>query len=341
MTVLARRLRSQLLSGPPARAAVSVAERLLAVQAQDPRGARLAVRARPAGGRAADVDRALTEDRSLVVSWLNRGTLHLVCSEDYPWLHQLTTPQLFVGNARRLAQEGVPPAAADRGVDAVVQALATDGPLVRAQLRERVAAAGVPTQGQALVHVLMLASLRGLVVRGPVVGREQAFVLVSDWLPPGRALGREQALTELARRYLTGHGPAGAADLARWAGVPLRDARTGFGAVAAELSRSPDGLWDLADRPASPPACPPPRLLGAFEPVLLGWTSRSDITGDNQDLVTDNGIFRPFAMVEGRAVATWAMPRGEVVLSRFHRLDASTEDALAAEAMAVKQFLAD
>jgi hypothetical protein len=43
--------------------------------------------------------------------------------------------------------------------------------------------AGVPTAGQALVHVLFLATLRGLCVRGPVVGKEQAFVLVEDWLP--------------------------------------------------------------------------------------------------------------------------------------------------------------
>ena len=76
--------------------------RLLAVQGQDPRGFRLAVRARTRGLTAADVDRALTDDRSLVVTWLNRGTLHLVRSEDYPWLHALTAPPQATGIARRL-----------------------------------------------------------------------------------------------------------------------------------------------------------------------------------------------------------------------------------------------
>jgi hypothetical protein len=60
MTHLAARLSAQLLSGPPARRAEEVAERLLAIQGQDPRGARLAVRARSQGVTAADVDRALT-----------------------------------------------------------------------------------------------------------------------------------------------------------------------------------------------------------------------------------------------------------------------------------------
>ena len=71
----AERLASQLLSGPPAQDAVAVAERLLAIQGQDPRGARLAVRARTQGLTAADVDRALTVDRSLLITWLNRSRL--------------------------------------------------------------------------------------------------------------------------------------------------------------------------------------------------------------------------------------------------------------------------
>jgi hypothetical protein len=166
--VTAERCAAQLLSGDPAGSAEEVARRLLAVQAQDPRGARLAVRARSAGLSAADVDSALAHG-SLVVSWLNRGTLHLVCAEDYWWLHPLTTPQVRAGNARRLAQEGVPPGDAERAVTIVRDALAADGPLTRSRLRERVAAAGVRTEGQALVHILLLASIRGLIVRGQVV----------------------------------------------------------------------------------------------------------------------------------------------------------------------------
>src|SRR4051812_47885250 len=181
-TLLAERLTAQLLAGPPARDPVAVAERLLAIQGQDPRGARLAIRARSAGLTAADVDRALTEERTLLITWLNRGTLHLVRREDYPWLHAVTTPPLFSASSRRLAQEGVEPAAADRGVAAIESALAEEGPLTRHQLRERVAAAGVRTEGQALVHVLLLASLRGLIVRGPMTEGKHAYVLVRDWL---------------------------------------------------------------------------------------------------------------------------------------------------------------
>jgi hypothetical protein len=76
------------------------------------------------------------------------------------------------------------------------------------------------------VHVLALASIRGLIVRGPAAGRDQAFVLARDWLgSPPPVMSREAALGELARRYLAGHAPAADRDLAQWAGIGLRDAR--------------------------------------------------------------------------------------------------------------------
>ena len=322
--VIAERLTAQLLAGPPATDPVAVAERLVAIQAQDPRGARLAVRARTKGLTAADVDRALTGDRSLVVTWLNRGTLHLVRSEDYAWLHALTTPPLFTGNARRLAQEGVSPSHAERGVATIERSLADEGPLTRFDLRDRLDRADVPTKGQALVHILALASLQGLVVRGPMVGRQHAYVLVRDWLGPQRRVDRDQALAELARRYLAGHGPATDRDLAKWAGLPMRDARKGLAAIAG-------------GRPRRAPL-PPPRLLGAFEPVLLGWASRDWIEGAGQ--LVSGGVFRPFALAGDRAVATWSVRDGEVVLEPFAPFDSAVARALEDDARDVARFLA-
>ena len=191
--MLAERLTAQLLAGPPAPDPVAVVRRLLAVQGQDARGARLAIRARTTGLTASDVDACLTADRSLLITWLGRGTLHLVSSEDYPWLHALTTPPVFTGNARRLAQEGVAAGAAERAVGVIERSLAEEGPLTRDQLRERIARAGVRTEGQALVHLLVLASLRGLMVRGPMVGKQHAYALVRDWLGETKPVARDRA----------------------------------------------------------------------------------------------------------------------------------------------------
>lgn len=315
---------------------MSVVRRLLATQAQDPRGARLAIRARSTGLTAADVD-AMLDEGAAVVSWLNRGTLHLVASEDYWWLHTLMAPPLLTGNARRLHQEGVPSDAAERAVRAVVRALRAEGPLPRRTLRERVAAAAVRTDGQALVHVLMLAALRGLVVRGPMSGAEQAYVLAREWLGRPPRVDRHMALADLARRYLAGHGPADDRDLARWSGLPLRDARAGLGAIAGETVELADGLLDLrgVGRAEEVPA---PKLLGPFEPVLLGWRSRADILGGHAGLVTVNGLFRPFLLVRGRAAGTWRTDRAAITLEPFGRLGKAERQALDADAADVHRF---
>jgi hypothetical protein len=333
------RLTAQALSGTPLKRPVDVAERLLAVQGQDPRGARLAVRARTAGLTAADVDRELTEERSLLITWLNRGTLHLIRSEDYPLLQSLTTPPLLTSCTRRLRQEGVSETAAERGMRTIERALADEGPLTGAQLKERLEAAKVPIARQAFIHLMFLSALRGISVRGPMVGKQHSYALVRDWLGPQPAApDRDAALAELARRYLVGHGPADDRDLARWAGLPLRDARAALAAIASQLVEHGDGLVDLAKRPPAEPH-PPPRLLGAFDPLLLGWTSRDEVVGPHKMLVTINGIFRPFALVDGRAVATWRYAGGKVAIEPFGKITRRATAALEVDARAVEEFL--
>jgi hypothetical protein len=319
--MIAERFAAQLLTGEPARSAEAVTGRLLAVQAQDPRGARLAIRVRSAGLTAADVDRALTQDRSLLITWLNRGTLHLVRSEDYWWLQPLLAPRLAVANARRLAQEGVTPADADKAVAVIEESLAAEGPLTRPQLRDRIAAAGVRTEGQALVHELLLACLRSVAVRGPMAGGQHAYVLVRDWLGTPPPFDRDAALAELAGRFLAGHGPATDRDLARWAGLPVGDARRG-------LAAEPRGA-----------EIPPPRLLGSFDPLLHGWVSREPILGPHRGIVTVNGVFRPFALVDGRAVATWGLAAGAVTMGWLQEVPAAARAALAADEADVRRFL--
>ena len=336
--MLARRLAAQLLAGPPAPDPLAAVERLLAVQGQDARGVRLAIRARTRELTVQALDRALTDERTLLITWLCRGTLHLIRSEDYPWLHALTAPPLFTGNLRRLEQMGVSTTAAERGVATIERALAADGPLTRKELGERLDAGGVPTRDQALVHLLMLVSLRGIAVRGPMVGRQHAYVLVHDWLGPQPRVERDRALAELARRYLAGHAPADDCDLAKWAGLPLRDVRAGLAAIASELVERSDGLLELRRGPREE-AIPPPTLLGAFDPVLLGWTSREPITDGHAPEIISGGLFRPFALVGGRAVARWRLDQGELMLEPFVQVAARDIAALRADGADVVRYL--
>ena len=265
--VVAERISAQGLSGPPMREVAAVPELLLAVQGQDPRAARLAVRSRTTGLTATDVDRAFTEERSILITWLNRGTLHLVRGEDYPLLQSLTTPPLFTSASRRLRQEGVSEAKTEGALKTVARALGEEGPLNGKELKERIERADGPVVGRSFIHLMFLAAIEGSVVRGPMRGKQHAYVLAEDWLGPWREPDRDAALAELARRYLLGHGPAEDRDLARWSGLPLRDARAGLAAIASRLVERDDGLVDLASCERSTELPPPPHARRSSAPT--------------------------------------------------------------------------
>jgi hypothetical protein len=336
--IRALRLASQGLTGRGEATPDAVVGRLLAVQAQDERGFRLAVRSRSSGLSARDVDESLSEGR-LLVTWLNRGTLHLVRSGDYRWLHPLTAPRVLTGVERRLRQLGVDARDEERGIATVVGAVEAEGPLTRHELRDRLDDAGVPTAGQALVHLLAVTSLRGLLVRGPVVDGRHAFVAVDRWLgPPPAAVDRDEALGRLAHRYLAGHAPATARDLATWAGITLTDARLAFARVADDIHGTPDGYVTGSVRPRAV-ARAGARLLGPFDPLLHGWHSRELFVGRHRSVVTSNGIFRATCLVDGRVVGTWTMPSGVVEIRLLERVAGSVREELSEDAADVLRFL--
>ena len=333
-----RRLRSQLLSGPVPDSPEAVVGQLLAVQAQDSRGFRLAIRSRTRGLTSGHVDAALDDGR-LLVTWLNRGTLHLVRSEDYRWLHRLTAQRVLPRVERRLRQLGVDVGDEDRALQLIVDALESDSPLTRHQLRDRIDAGGVTTEGQALIHLLAAASLRGHVVRGPMADGHHAFVAVERWLAPeASAPDHAEDLDRLIRRYLVGHGPAGPEDLAKWAGITLGDARHAFAGSALDLVETDAGSV-LGPRQSSSREPGAPRLLGPFDPVLHGWVSRESFVGAHRSVVTVNGIFRATCLVGGRVVGTWTHPAKGMTIDLLENVDTSARQRLATDAEDVARFL--
>ena len=348
--VLAERVRAQVLTGLRPADPVEAVRRVGALQAQDARALRLAIRARTTGVDAPAVQRALAEPGRLVVTWLMRGTLHAVPAGDVRWLLALLRPARSSGRTRRLAL-GLDDHLLDTALPIAVELLAA-GPLTRSELADRLRAAGVPLgPGQAPAHLLSVAAREGLVCRGPDRDGEPTYVRLSDWLAgaePVEPVERDDALARLARRYLTGHGPAGAADLAAWSGLPLRDARTGLGALAAagEVENVRIGGAPAYRLPGEPsPEDRTVRLVPAFDEYLLGYRGRAlalDAAHAHR-IQAGGGIVHPAVLLGGRIIGTWRQRRAEggliVAVEPFRRLPRGTRAALAAEAADIGRFL--
>lgn len=252
--VLALRLATQRLAGPPWESAVAAVRGLLAVQAQDAPLARASVAAR-CDGHADDV-RAAVDAGALVRTHVLRPTWHLVAAEDLGWLLDLTSPKVARGLAGRHRQLGLDDATTAGAREAFARALA-DGPLARPALQRALLQGGVLGEcslvGQQVGHLLLLAELEGLVVSGPVTDAGlggHTYVLGADRLPPSAPRDRDEALAELVGRFVAGHGPVSLADLQRWTAVTLTEARAALAslgdAVASVTVEGADLFYDVA-----------------------------------------------------------------------------------------------
>jgi Winged helix DNA-binding domain len=351
------RLRAQRLAGRRPGDVAEVVRAVGGLQAQDTPASRLAVRARSTGLDADAVRRACNQDRSVVRTWAMRGTLHMVAAEDTGWLVALLGPGFAAGNRRRRLQLGLDDARCERALAALPAVLA-GGPLSRADVVAGLAAEGVEIEpkGQAPAHLVGYAAMRGLICRGPdLEGDEPSYVLLDDWVGAGRALGPDDSLAELARRYLGGHGPAAPEDLAAWSGLALGRARRAFDLVAGELEEVeldgrplwvPAGTTAAADRPGDRPGGPEVRLLGRFDDYLLGWRGRDLVLdpGFAGRIQAGGGWIHPAVVVDGRVAGTWrarrARDRLELTVEPFGgRFPRAARPALEAEAADVGRFL--
>lgn len=80
--------------------------------------------------------------------------------------------------------------------------------------------------------------------------------------------------------------------------------------------------------------------MGPFDPVLHGWRDRGFVVGENAGIVTSNGVFRPIALVDGRAVATWSLSGDRLVLRPLQPIGVAELEALRQDANAVADYLA-
>jgi hypothetical protein len=328
-----------------------VVEAVCGVQAQDRRAAALAVRARTAGLTVGDVEREQVAERSLVRTWAMRGTFHLLAAEDVRWLMALLGPVFVAAGRRRFAELGLDEDQCARGVRAVVHALDRHGSRARAELADDLRAAGLPVDGggRVVTHLVRRAALEGLLCVGPDRDGDEAYVLVDDWLPPGRrpALAGDAALAELGRRYLTAYGPAGPHDLAAWSGLPVARARRAWELLAGELTEvSVEGAraWVLSGRRAAGGTGgrgPSVRLLPAFDTYLLGYRRREWQLDDRhaRRVWPGGGWIHPTLVVDGRVVATWRLSSTRVVVEPFEALGPALLPPLDREAADVGRFL--
>ena len=265
----------------------------------------------------ADVRDALWKDRSLVKTWLMRGTLHLARSEDLPvyvgamgrhWVSQMRPSWL---EYMKVTEKEFWSICNDIGT-------ALNGtPMTREELIASVGRGRSAHVNQVLRSgwgsMLKPAARNGLLCFGPSRAQAVTFVSPRSWLPSWREVEPHEALTEMARRHMRVFGPATKKDFSRWwgnwPGVPgaaWRGLAPELTAVSVEGDRREALTADIAeikkakvDRQV--------QLLPLFDPYLMGYATRDHLVdGANAARVSRTaGWISAVVLVEGRVAGTW------------------------------------
>ena len=308
-----RRLHNQRISRAGFKRPEQVVDWLGAVQAQEYEPATWALALRMSGAPVRnDIEQAF-EDGRILRTHVMRPTWHFVTPDAIRWLQALTGPKVQRTMAvynRRLELDD---RTLRRSTTVFEKALRDRQYLTRMELAERLRAAGIEATGTRLAHLAMHAELEAVICSGPRRGRQFTYALVAERAPDAQLLDREEALAELARRFLRSHGPATVRDLVWWSGLSTVEARRGIEACGA-AGEAIDGLtyWTVESRGAG--AAPDSRaeLLPIYDEYLVAYRDRVAVPHGPSNLAASPGQFVTFqhaVIINGHVAGTWRTTR--------------------------------
>jgi hypothetical protein len=336
-----QRLRNQRITRPGPSRPENVVAWMGAVQAQEYGPAKWALGLRSGRGITdAAVERTIAKGRILRTHLL-RPTWHFVTPADIRWMLELTGPEVHRRMAPYDLQFGLDSAVMTRAAGVIERALGDGQCRTRAELGSELERAGLPGKSRELAHIMMYAEMEGLICSGPRRGKQFTYALLADRAPAARRLPRDEALAELALRYLRSHGPATVRDFVWWSGLKTTDAKRGV-EMSGARSREADGLtyWSLT-RSARREPIPKTsvHLLPVYDEYLVAYRDHRAVPRPAYTF----GSFQHALVIAGQVVGTWRTIPGRtglvVNVAAERRLTAAERRSLAQMVARYGKFL--
>ena len=310
---------------------VKVVGDVCGLHAQAARSPYLALWSRVEGFEDELLDKALFEDKSLVKTWVMRGTLHIVPSAELPVYNRSLRRMWFEHHGRFMRAPEWPPIEQRRNqiYPRILQAL-TQKPLKRKDLGDKVRLL-LKDDSQPYRRlfsgwggILKETAYEGLTVHAEPCERESCFARLSQWLPKIELNGvsEQEAQKRLFIEYLHGYGPATQQDFSLWSGLMAGDARKAIENASPVVEQiqvvgAKGQRWilkeDMRALDSIDPTEPTPaRLLPKFDSILLGHKDRSRIINDqHKKLVfrSKAGDIAATVLIDGQISGIWKHTR--------------------------------
>jgi Winged helix DNA-binding domain len=277
LDICGQRLANQQLGKQTVDKPSEVVRVLGAVQAQDYPFAKWGLAQRTRGATDAMVEKEL-DDGVILRTHVLRPTWHFVAAADIRWMLALTGPRVRGALASYDRTLGLDEAVIRRSRAVITKALQGGKQLTRAELALAMQRARIPTDGPfRLARLVMHAESDALICSGARRGKQFTYALLEERVPPAKPLDRDEALSELAKRYFHTRGPATVDDFAWWSGLTKSDARRGVQAVESDLEHLVIGArayWFPTSAPFKA-RTPFARLLPNYDEYFIGLKDRS------------------------------------------------------------------
>jgi hypothetical protein len=340
--------RQMLLAREPV-SPVAAIERLVALQAQLPRPPFIGLWSRVEGFEREALTRLLAE-RKVVRATFLRGTIHVVTAEDFVACRPAIQPVLDAAMRSILGTrlDGL-------DLDALVaraRARLARAPCTFEDLRAEFLRVDPQADERAMGYAVRM---RLPLVQVPVAGADWGFPAQACFAPAEEWLGRAIATIPappdaLIVRYLAAYGPATAADIQAWSGLPKPVVRDALARLMPTLVVLDDErkreLFDLAgaSRPDEDVAAPV-RLVPEYDNLITTRADERFVARAHRPRVFLSALrIAATVLVDGFVAATWKLQSTKkaavVVVEPFSPFSARVKKGVGAEAEALARFAA-
>jgi len=317
-----------------------------AMQAQDYNMAKWAAGVRLPGSTEKMIDEAVSSGK-IIRTHILRPTWHFVLPEDLNWMIELAAPRFKTSFKSRWKSMGLTETIFKKSNSIIEKALARGKHLTREELLSQLQKAKIPTGEQKIFHLMFRAELEGIICSGFIKNKKQTYALLCERVPKSKVLKKDEALTRLAQKYFSSHGPATLQDFVWWSGLKVADARQGLEMTKSEfISEKIDEqtYWFSDSSGKSKTNKKSVYLLPAYDEFIISYKDRSAAIPieDKKKAISNNGIFRPTIVINGQVAGIWkrTMKEDKIIIETnfFHSPDESMKSSVRSAAAKYGDF---
>lgn len=246
----------------------------------------------------------------LLRTHLLRPTWHVVAAKDIRWLLALTAQRVHQANGYMYRKLELDDAVFNKCRDLLEKMLEGGLQLTRDEINHEFKKHNIVATGHRLSYLMMHAELEGIVCSGARQGNQFTYALLDERVKSRKTLQREEALAELAKRYLMSRGPATVKDFATWSGLTLTDARKGFVFHTTEIQKlevEGEGYYFWGSDLTSVAPIERLYLLPIYDEFIMGYKEREAyFVLKNSQKLSAGFQYDSMVVWDGQIIGTWA-----------------------------------